>query len=400
MSISMMERRPEGPAAADQHLAQMWFRAPRDWDEFLTDKARQERCSRSELLRRAFMLTYSAELEQHTIAKGRHDSGYSDAVGSPGVGPPGDNHPPSSHQEGDDPWLEAITDFVHNKRSPQTRRSYRLILREFLGFTGKHPAEEHQGDVIGYRRHLEMLNRSPSTIVQHLACISGYYDLCARRGLTRDNPATGVERPHVEAYTGATWLNGEQARLFLAQPDRSAVKGKRDYAILVTIIVTGMRRAELCSLKRQHISHRAGQTCLSYIGKGGVGVVRSITARCWDAIQDYLIASGRHLTDDSPVFTALTSTDRAGQTESPLSPEAVRQIVAGYARKAFGDAVRVSPHTLRHTAATLLRQSGRALEEVQGFLRHRRIETTRQYLHTVEASDSELGECIWGELTG
>jgi integrase/recombinase XerC len=284
---------------------------------------------------------------------------------------------------------------VENKRSPQTRRTYRLALTAFLDFTGKHPRWVQQGDVIGYRRHLEILGRSPATIIQHLACISGYYDLCARRGLARNNPAREVERPQVQEYSGASWLSGEQTRLFLQQPDRGTIKGKRDYAILVTIILTGMRRAELCGLKARHISQRAGETYLSYTGKGGVAVVRSIPERCWEAIQDYLIASGRQLADDSPIFTALTRDEQ----ERPLSPEAVRQIVVGYARKAFGDGVRVSPHSLRHTAATLLRRSGRGPEEVQNFLRHRRLETTKRYLHVLEANDAELGDCIWKTLT-
>jgi integrase/recombinase XerC len=377
----------EEKRSAHRGTAQMWFRAPRLWDDFLAAKAEQEYCTRSELLRRAFRLAYGAELEEYRKGKGSPDSGCADSLR-----PPGDNHRcPQCHRD-DDPWLKAVTDFVENKRSPQTRRAYRLALRAFLGFTGKHPSEVQQGDVIDYGRHLEFLGRSPSTIVQHLACISGYYDLCARRGLARNNPAREVERPQVQGYSRASWLSGEQTRLLLLQPDRGTVKGKRDYAILVTLIVTGMRRAELCGLKVRHISQRAGEAYVSYTSKGSVGVVRSIPARCWEAIQDYLIASGRQLTDESPIFTALTR-------ESPLSPEAVRQIVAGYARKAFGDGMRVSPHTLRHTAATLLRRSGRGLEEVQNFLRHQRLETTKRYLHAVEANDAELGDCIWEELT-
>ncbi|MDP2917633.1 MAG: tyrosine-type recombinase/integrase, partial [Dehalococcoidia bacterium] len=77
-----------------------------------------------------------------------------------------------------------------------------------------------------------------------------------------------------------------------------------------------------------------------------------------------------------------------------ITPEAIRQMVTYYSRRAFGEEVKVSPHTLRHTAATLLRKSGRSIEEVQSFLKHKRLDTTRRYLHVVEAEDSEFGECI------
>jgi len=294
--------------------------------------------------------------------------------------------------------MEAASDFVENKRSLATRRAYWQGLRRFLSFVGKHPAAIREGDIIGYRRHLETLKRSPSTVVQHLACLSEYYELCIRRELAVDNPVKGVERPQVSVYTAATWLSLEQARVFLAQPDRSTVRGKRDYAILVVIVLTGMRRSELCGLKMRHVARSGEKIRLRYTAKGGSEIVREIPDRCWEAIEDYLASSGRHLTDESPVFTALTAASKKRVAEKPLTPEAVRQIVVVYARKAFGGSIRVSPHTLRHTAATLLRANGRGLEEIQSFLRHKRAETTRRYLYVVATTDAELSECLWKNL--
>ncbi len=373
-----------------QRTAQLWLRVPQPWHDFLSERAREEGCTRAELLRRAFRLAYGAELEQYE--RGR------ESPGGPyphGAGPPGSNHRGSYPHRDEDPWMVAADDFVENKRSPATRRAYRRALRQFLRFVGKHPARIRQGDVIGYRRHLEMLQGSPSTIVQHLAGVSGYYDLCARRGLTADNPANGVERPHVSAYTAATWLSLEQAR-----PDRSTVRGKRDYAILITIALTAMRRAELCGLKLRHVARSGEKVRLRYTGKGGGEVVRAVPDGCWEVTQDYLAASGRHLTNESPLFTAVPAGSKKRNAEKPLTPEAVRQMVVGYARKAFGSDVRVTPHSLRHTAATLLRTDGRGLEAIQSFLRHKRTETTRKYLHVIEASDADLSEWLWEKLNG
>jgi len=273
-------------------------------------------------------------------------------------------------------------------------------LSQFLHFGGKHPSGIRQGDIIGYRHHLEMRNMSSSTIVQHLASISGYYELCRRRGLAADNPANGVERPYVSAYTGATWLSLDKAKLLLAQPDRSTVKGKRDYAILIAISLTSMRCAELCSLKIRDVIHSGERIRLRYIGKGGGDVVREIPSGCWQVIEEYLSASGRHLIRESPVFAAVASGSKKRRAEKPLTTEAVRQMVAGYVREAFGSDVRITPHSLRHTAATLLRANGRELGEIQSFLRHKRAETTRQYLHILETSDAEISESLWEKLTG
>jgi site-specific recombinase XerD len=302
-----------------------------------------------------------------------------------------------------DPWVESMGAFVANKLSSQTNRAYRMVLNQFSAFVSKHPSDVKQSDIIRYRHQLEHLERAPSSIRQHLAAISGYYTFCISRDLTLSNPVKGVNRPLVNAYTNATWLAKDQAKALLSQPNLNTVKGKRDYAILVTLLLTGLRRSELANIRRGDIQKRGDKLYLTYTCKGGAKIVRDIPKKCWEVIEQYLIASGREVTDDSPVFMPVTD---AGERlrryygknghngHHPITPEAIRQMVTYYSRRAFGEEVKVSPHTLRHTAATLLRKSGRSIEEVQSFLKHKRVDTTRRYLHVVEAEDSEFGECI------
>ncbi len=181
------------------------------------------------------------------------------------------------------------------------------------------------------------------------------------------------------------------------------MKGKRDYAILLTLFLTGLRRSELANIRRGDIQEKGDKLYLTYICKGGTRLVRDIPKRCWEAMDDYIISSGRQITNESPLFVAVTDAGESlrryyGKDNHngyhPISPEAVRQMVTYYSRRAFGGEIKISPHTLRHTAGTLLRKSGYSIEEVQSFLKHRRIDTTRRYLHVVEADDSEFGESI------
>jgi integrase/recombinase XerD len=296
----------------------------------------------------------------------------------------------------DDPWLESMAAFVANKCSHETRRAYRLTLSQFFAFVQKHPGNVRQSDVIRYRLQMEKQGKAPSTIRQHLAAISSYYSFCMSRGLGVCNPARGVSKPPVDSYVGATWLNPFQAKRFLSQPDRNTVKGKRDYAILLTSLLTGLRRKEVANIRRGDIQEKGEKVYLTYTGKGGARIVRDISSRCWEAINEYLTASGRVITGDSPLFTSLAGgfCGKNGNGHHPITTEAIRQMVIQYARKAFGDGIKVRPHTLRHTAGTLLRKSGCSVEEVQSFLKHTRLDTTRRYLHVVEADDSHFGECI------
>lgn len=394
----------------NQNKVQMWFRAPKIWDSFLKKKAHEEDCSTSDLLRHAFRLTYGRELKEFRVNPGIRTEVKQDKPLSGEKGKPsetltiiGNSSTIIPYDIQGDQWIESIVAFIANKRSPQTHRVYRLILKQFFIFADKHPSKITQSDIIKYRHHLEHLKRASSTINQHLAALSGYYTFCISRNLTIYNPVKGINKPSVNAYTTATWLDKNQAKALLSQPDRQTVKGKRDYAILLTLILTGLRRSELTNIRRGDIRKRGDKLYLTYNCKGRTKVVRDIPLRCWEAIEDYLINSGRKITDDSPLFMPTTDAGErlrryygknSQNGHHPITPEAIRQMVVYYSRRAFGGGLKVSPHTLRHTAGTLLRKSGRSIEEVQSFLKHKRVDTTRRYLHVVEGNDSENGERI------
>lgn len=395
-----------GRSIPNPNRVQIWFRAPRIWNDFLEAKATEEYCTRSDLIRHAFRIAYGSELKEFRVNTKPKPGDDADSFSLDGLddltGPDGILALVSRELQ-TDPWMESVAAFVANKGSSQTRRVYRLVLHQFFVFVAKHPSGIKQSDVIRYRHQMESLHRAPSTIRQHLATVSGYYSFCISRDLTVYNPVKGVARPSVHAYVSASWLTKEQAKKLLSQPDRETVKGKRDYAILLTLFLTGLRRSELANIKRGDIREKAEKLYLTYICKGGSQLVRDIPYRCWDAIDDYLISSGREITDESPLFVAVTDAGerlrsyygKNGQNRCySISPEAIRQMVTNYSRHAFGGEIKVSPHTLRHTAGTLLRKSGHSIEEVQSFLKHRRIDTTRRYLHVVEADDSEFGESI------
>ena len=397
-------------STSGQTKVQIWFRAPMVWKSFLEKKAFEGGRTKSDLLRHAFRLAYGSELKEfraNTKARAEVNQGCSSPTEvvnlAETVLPQGNVFVPVFYDIQGDSWIESMAAFIANKRSPRTYRVYRLVLNQFFTFMAKHPSNVKQSDIIRYRHHLEHIGRAPSTIRQHLAAISGCYTFFISRDLATYNPVRGVSKPSVNAYTSTTWLNKNQAKALLSQPNRCTVKGKRDYAILLTLLLTGLRRSELTNIRRGDIQERGEKLYLTYTCKGGTKMVRDIPRRCWEAIEDYLVDSGREITDDSPLFMSTTD---AGERlrhyygknghngHHPITPEAIRQMVASYSRRAFGEEVKVSPHTLRHTAGTLLRKSGRSIEEVQSFLRHRRVDTTRRYLHVVEAEDSEYGECI------
>src|SRR5512139_4129426 len=64
------------------------------------------------------------------------------------------------------------------------------------------------------------------------------------------------------------FLTEEEAEAILRVPDRRTFQGKRDYAILLTLLITGLRKAELCSLKVENLKTYRNQAVINVIGKG------------------------------------------------------------------------------------------------------------------------------------
>jgi hypothetical protein len=155
---------------------QIWFRAPKIWNDFLEAKAADEYCTRSDLLRHAFRLAYGDDLKEFrantktrpgarssndTLLDRLSDLTETDAIMSL-----------VSRSTRADSWTESIAAFVANKGSSQTRRVYQLVLHKFFLFAARHPSNIKQSDVIRYRHHLESIHHAPTTIRQHLATIS------------------------------------------------------------------------------------------------------------------------------------------------------------------------------------------------------------------------------------
>ena len=84
------------------------------------------------------------------------------------------------------------------------------------------------------------------------------------------NPVKGVKRPKVlNANEGLTpALSDEQARMLLDAPPATTLKGKRDRAILATLLYHGLRREELCTLRVRDLQQREGVLHFRVHGKG------------------------------------------------------------------------------------------------------------------------------------
>jgi len=184
------------------------------------------------------------------------------------------------------------------------------------------------------------------------------------------------------------FLTEDEIELILKIPDRRTRSGKRDYAILLTLLTTGLRKSELCGLRVADIKTYRSQPVLDVIGKGQKFRRIPLKMKALRAIQDYWRAGKNGANPDHPIFYTLGK--HGPHQVVPLTPRAVDCLIKQASKKAL-IRKRVTPHTLRHTFGTCLLDEGSDLKTVQALLGHSHIRTTERYLHS---SDDKKVEAI------
>jgi integrase len=156
------------------------------------------------------------------------------------------------------------------------------------------------------------------------------------------------------------------------------VAGRRDRAILLTLVLTGRRRAEVIGLRAGDLSLE-GETCFyAYRGKGGKRGRRELPHPAYEAIRATLADAGKELATMAPAGSLWQAAARAeGVTSGTFYARFRRYLqVAGMAPTGI--------HVLRHTAAKLRRDAGESIESVSQFLDHSSLAVTSVYLRRLE----------------
>src|SRR5918996_129476 len=194
-----------------------------------------------------------------------------------------------------------------NIDNARTRRAYQIDLKDFMHFVGIISPSDFRlvtrAHLIAWRKDLEQRQLGGATIRRKLAALSSLFEYLCERNAVESNPVKGVKRPKVDSYEGKTPALGDhQARALLNAPDSETLKGKRDRAILSTLLYHGLRREELCLLKVRDLTARRGVQHLRIHGKGGKTRYLPLHPGTAGLINDYLEALGLTQDGNAPLF--------------------------------------------------------------------------------------------------
>jgi integrase/recombinase XerD len=282
-----------------------------------------------------------------------------------------------------------FTDKLMRQRqaSPHTIASYRDTFKLLLGFvatrTGRGPARLRLGDleapaVGAFLLHLE-IERGNTTATRNarLTAIHSFFRYAA---LWTPEHAALIQRvlaipPKRFDRAIVRYLTESEAGALIAAPDRSTWLGRRDHALLLTDVQTGLRVSELTGLMFRDVRLDAGPHLRCH-GKGRKDRCTPLTSGTVKVLRAWLAERGGE--DNDPVFP----TNRGTR----LSRDAVERLVAKYAVKAVAACPsltdkNITPHTLRHTTAMALLRAGVDISVIALWLGHESTDSTQVYLH-------------------
>jgi len=257
-----------------------------------------------------------------------------------------------------------IEDMAIRNLAPRTRECYVERVAQFARYHGRCPSKLGLEDIRTYQAYLAQ-ERQVSTGYQQQ--VAGALRFLYRVTLDRADVAQQIPFPKQTHKLPVVLSRGEVARLLAAEP---SLKYR---AILMTVYAAGLRLSEVVQLRVVDID-RERKVIRVHQGKGRKDRYVLLGERLVPVLDAYITAAQAR----EWLFTGRSS-------DRPLSTRTV-QAVFHRALRAAGISKRASLHTLRHSFATHLLESGTDLRVIQQLLGHQSVRTTALYAHVTNAA--------------
>ena len=297
---------------------------------------------------------------------------------------------------------QAIVGFQQHKAaealSPRTLVSYEQHLKNFLEHVGDLGVSQlKSADIRGYLAWLRadyqpqrftgsQAPLSPKTIRNFWVSLSAFFSWISRE-LELPNPMKNVPGPRFEDAPVEPFSKEDievllKACDFCQQADTTdrrrftmrRVTGKRDRALILTLLDTGLRASELCALKMGDLEQKTGRLQVKHGraggAKGGKGRTVFLGKAARRALWLYLTTREEAEDAEAPLFI--------GRFNRPLNRDTLRQVIASLGEKA--GVKNCHPHRFRHTFAINFLRNGGNVFALQRILGHESLEMVKRYL--------------------
>ena len=271
-------------------------------------------------------------------------------------------------------YLEAEKD-----ASPLTVRTYGEAVNDYLGYLGRLEGnispEDADGDIVrGWVESMVERGYKATNTCKKLSAVKSLYRYALRKGIIECDPAHNVPGPKKQKTLPVFLREAEAEELFDGlQWDMSNIKDVRARTLLLMLYSTGMRRAEIISLRDKDVSLARREVKVT--GKRRKQRIIPLGQEMIDALTLYQQMRDEEIpvADDTE---ALFRNDKGKQ----MTDAQVYGMVKKYLSLVTTQKKR-SPHVMRHSFATAMLNHDAKLGSVQKLLGHESLNTTQIYTH-------------------
>lgn len=288
-------------------------------------------------------------------------------------------------------YMSLIDDYIDYVRAnkglgERTQRAYKSDILQCLAWCNRHGfnniSDLTTDDLRSWMAD-ESRSHARSSLARKVVAVRGFFAWCQHVEYIKSDPAEILMTPKIknmlpsvlDEYQAESLMNNVDSK---ANVSSSCTKNQkavelRNAAILEILYATGIRVGELTSLNIQDINFSSHT--IKVTGKGNKQRVVPFGVPAYKALSAWISKDGREILLRNSVEEAVFLGARGKRIDQRL----VRQIVHDEAKSAH--VPDISPHALRHSAATHMLNGGADLREVQELLGHSSLNTTQRYTH-------------------
>ena len=273
-------------------------------------------------------------------------------------------------------YIEKFIEYLtfEKKYSELTVSSYEKDLNDYMKYLNvnklKYNNLEYK-DVVNYMIYLKGLKLKPTSVNRHLSSIRSFYKYLIDNKITNSNPFKLVKGPKKEKKL-PNYLKYDEFLDLLNSLEETPL-GIRNRMILELLFATGIRVSELVNIKIKDIEFK--DRSIKITGKGKKDRIVYFNKVCQEVMSNYVINARQELLKGKKNDYLIIN-----HLGNKITSRGVQDIIEKILLKS-SIKHKISPHTLRHTFATLLLKEGMDIREVQELLGHERLETTSIYTH-------------------
>ncbi len=282
---------------------------------------------------------------------------------------------------------ESVNEFQYALRiegkAEKTLEQYNYVLDKFGNFINDNPPLESISPLT-IRKFLQYLTQkdlAKATVAIHFRVLRAFFNWLVGEGLLSESPVRNIKEPKTpKKYPRILKRDQVNELLAAAKKHKNQWAGQRNYTITICFVDMGLRLSELINSKIKDLS--ISERRIKVHGKGSKDRMVYFGHETYKALRRWLdIRDKKGKPFDETIFIS--------QTGEKLKKRYVQHIISDLQEEAGLEDIKVSPHVLRHTAATLAVENGIGPFHLQIYFGWESIRTAQKYVHMDGSSVKE-----------